>query len=283
MKKSNVCFKCELTVDEVREYEMCILDEIHSVCKQENLTYWLSFGSLIGAVRHQGFIPWDDDIDICLTRNDFESLREYYETHSTKYSLLDESEYIMYDMFKIVDKSIVVKCGETEDRNQYLWIDVFPYDALPNTQFKRLIKLRFVYALDLCQRAIVSARTMNHKPKGSIVRQTCIYFSRFLLKRVPICFTRWMKSKYKQIRRRSVDKCTKYISTYFFNNDIFERHWVDQIQEVKFEDRRYSIPTGYDYMLKKRYGNYMQLPPKDERMTSHAISAFRCESMKYEE
>jgi len=126
--------------NEFREIQMCILDEIQRICKENNLKYSLAYGTLLGAVRHKGYIPWDDDIDICLLREDYEKLIAVLKDknapgHKEWLTLVDDTcDGYFYPFAKAYDNRTAVKM-ERHKGEMGIWVDIFPLDGLPKSRF----------------------------------------------------------------------------------------------------------------------------------------------------
>ena len=132
-----MCMKVLLTNEECRERQLAILSEVAKLCDKHSIQYSLAYGSLIGAVRHKGFIPWDDDIDILLLRKDYEKLSDILKKQKdvSWMELLEESTGVnVFPYMKVIDNRTIVK---PDDNNALhgIWIDVFPIDNLPDNSF----------------------------------------------------------------------------------------------------------------------------------------------------
>ena len=124
-----------LTIDEIKQTELSILDYIDSVCKQHNVRYYLAYGTLLGAIRHKGFIPWDDDIDIYMLRSDYDRfiqlLSAEKENHYSLLSIYNDSDYF-YEFAKVVDNRTSINANNLKAmRNEGVWVDIFPLDNVP--------------------------------------------------------------------------------------------------------------------------------------------------------
>ena len=129
--------KVLLTNEECRERQLAILSEVAKLCDKHSIQYSLAYGSLIGAVRHKGFIAWDDDIDILLLRKDYEKLSDILKKQKdvSWMELLEESTGVnVFPYMKVIDNRTIVK---PDDNNAFhgIWIDVFPIDNLPDDSF----------------------------------------------------------------------------------------------------------------------------------------------------
>ena len=260
-----------LNKEECKEIQLNILKIISKICKKNNLNYFLCGGTLLGAVRHKGFIPWDDDIDICLPRKDYESLLCILkEQKDFKWlSIIDSSTPNYYYTFaKAVDNTTVAKM-EDNSTNHGIWVDIFPYDNLPQNEKKRnrfLRKCYFFRGLIMSVTTDFSAKKIKRKYLKRIMKIITLIIGK----------NRVLKSYNKTVIKYN-DQETEYFGNTFTPyclNECFKKTWYYSSIELKFEDGSYNCPLNYDEVLKKMYGNYMQLPPINKRR-EHRIKAWR--------
>lgn len=252
-----------------------MMHDIAEICDKENIEWCLSGGSIIGAVRHKGFIPWDDDIDIFMEREQFEKLRVVFQRSlSDKYELKvpgDKGYLLHYPQIQKKGTKIkhIQSCG---DETEGLFIDIFIFENTYNNIILRSLHglyctgLMFVDSalrMDLCKENI--AKYSNNDPA---VMKTVMSRARFakLFKFFPL-------EKWLQISDRafsSVKKKTNYVvapggGCHYFG-EIFLRDEVCKYIMVPFESEMWYIPKGYDYYLSYRYGKeYMTLPKEEDR------------------
>ena len=262
----------DLMMTEIRKLQLIgldILKEVDRVCRENNITYYLGEGTLLGAIRHEGFIPWDDDIDILMPREDLNKFMEicdeklkpnykfqYYHNvpsywvQSPKVRLLDKTEFNQSKLLKY-----------TEDIGPY--IDIFPLDY--TSELFKATKRQDKYIK--VHRRMLFIRTGFSKPKNWKQR-ILKFYSRFL---TPT-----------QIHNRMVKMGTKYnngsrkyLSNFGSYYDIWKETYpaeaFGQPKYVKFEDAEFPVPSDYHYVLTTTYGNYMDLPPKEKRLPKHSF------------
>ena len=143
----------QLSVDEYKNREIKILQHIDKVCKEIGISYSVFFGTLLGAVRHKGFIPWDDDIDVIMSRRDYELfIKRFKEDDEYRILIYRESPNLIMPFIKVIDKKTDLKFRQKYREGQHygLFVDVFPYDNYPDGKLKRKIlslKVRILQAL----------------------------------------------------------------------------------------------------------------------------------------
>ena len=258
----------ELSVQETKEIELAILLQVDKFCKANNLQYFLAYGTLIGAVRHNGFIPWDDDIDIVMSRDDYNWMIHNYNKMNPngRYRLISpfmpESKH---SFVKIIDTYTVKTEPDMDYKHGNLGvdIDIFPLDGQPDDDevfekwYSQLMKIYKYYGLCLL------------KAEGSLKR------------RIGVPLIRIMTGGRKNLLRRAAKlhnkypyKESRYVGSieclYVYRGDRHEKNCVERSVEADFEGYKFPIPAGYDKILTNIYGNYMQLPPEEKRITHHS-------------
>ena len=260
----------EMSLDEVKKVEIDILDYISELCDQNGLRYYLMAGTLIGAVRHKGFIPWDDDIDIGMPRPDYNKLKEILkdDLHENRFKLLTyEYGNTDYNFMKVVDDRTILY-EKYINTPTGVWVDVFPIDGLPtNSTIARLLcyKLEFWRRLLSIHNAKLDIATSKKRLliKRLIAPVAKIFSVGFLCKKVNNVFEKY-----------DYDKCIYVgaVSGGFsykarIEKDVYEQSFVE------FEGKKYAAPAGSDRLLSKLYGDYMQIPPV-EKQIQHEFRAF---------
>lgn len=254
-------------VEKLRKAQIEILDEIVRICKKNNIKYFLNYGTLIGAIRHQGYIPWDDDIDIGMTRVDYDKF-----TIMASKELSDRFELCNYknevnhlqNFMKIRLKNTMMVEAYNEDKikDQGIWVDIFPYDNLkkPNSFSMKLRKKLFDYITTMISIKIDVDYYKNSKVKKTILKIVSWLFSINQLYKIRnyICT---IDNKEKTSYICSFDDDFKLCCNGFEYNKFFP------VKMSKFEDKKYAIPKEYDYILKMQYGDYMKIPPKEQQIT----------------
>lgn len=264
----------EMTTKEVQQVSLDILKDVHEFCVKNGIRYSLSGGTLLGAIRHNGFIPWDDDIDIQLPRPDYDRLVQTYVydkgykmfCHETKEG---KEKNVMYPYARVCDMTrTVVDTGIRPwvSEKVGIWIDILPCDGMPSDEKgarRHIVKAGFLVR----QAYWVGVRLSSwaNLKKGLNLQEKI----KFGLKKLGSFFI-WYDPfvSLLQIRKKyNYDE-----SEYFFGTPHYGmREWqpkknMESFELHKFEDTEFYIMSGWDANLKSLYGDYMQLPPPDKRV-----------------
>lgn len=267
-------------MNKLQEAEYNILKYYDEFTKKHELIYTLYAGTLLGSVRHEGFIPWDDDIDVGMKRSEFEKFeRIFIESDYEKDGYIYQSREIYpfqaLALSKIRNKEInmIERMPTTQKGNYGPWIDIFPFDQIPDIQEKReeqYEKVRFynelIKKLLLVQ---VEPEDTGIKKIAKKIMQSSnekLHRAYFFL---PYLFKKrheWM-TKYNDIETtHSADLAHMHYKNYDdYSKTIFKNKDLDDLIEGKFENQLFPIPKNYDKILTTLYGNYMELPKESDR------------------
>lgn len=247
-----------LSLDDIKRVEIGILDYVVSICEKHNLRYYLMYGTLIGAIRHKGFIPWDDDIDIIMPRPDYEKLLDISASSShPKYQLLSSRDKgYLYGFSKFVDKQTKI-IDDTIEKIPGLgiWVDIFPYDGMTS---ENSWNNKFCYYLNKFRGAAVYKDFPQGKGANYLTWKLCRLIGyRFFLK------------LYERFCKLIPYDTSKFVGLISDKKDYYDRTFFNHAIKVEFEGKEYNAPVGYDHVLKHYYGDYMQLPPEEQRVSHH--------------
>lgn len=264
----------ELAIEEIKKIQLELLDEVDLFCKNNNISYYLYYGSLIGAIRHQGYIPWDDDIDILMPRPDYDKFCELYKRNSNnKYRLftVDSKDYI-YPFAKISDTTTAVVEKWMLTNVLGVNIDIFPLDGVPENLNRFKCKARIVLAYHYIQQLT----SREQKARKTFVMTVLSYLLYYPLKFFGQKY--WLRRIDKIIRAIDYNS-SNYVGNFsidtYIKKERFKKEWFSGSINMLFEGKKYPVPIGYDSVLKALYGRYMELPPKEKRVNKHENKAYK--------
>lgn len=241
----------------IREYQMMIMDDIHQFCENNQLTYFLSSGTLLGAVRHGGYIPWDDDIDIHMPRESYDIFLTTYPRSNSRYTLVDRKndKGFSHTYAKVIDNKTYVIEEPRTDYETGLWVDVFPVDGIPDNKFLRK-------SISFIRRICTNVVSHKTKMKDRRLSISSLYACLPLSANMAISFY----SSILRLFSNSQFVCNLSDGGPKSLDHCFPRKCISSAVDIKFEDRIYKTMIGYETYLEKSYGNYMELPPEDKRV-----------------
>ncbi len=259
----------ELTAAEVKEIQLQMLDSVDAFCREHNLRYSLGGGTLLGAIRHKGYIPWDDDIDLMMPRAHYQFLLENYNhsDYSAHYWSPENSgagrRNWVLPFAKIVHKYSTITEGgiaTVEGVN----IDIFPVDGVCDELPRLNRHLRYIQKLKAL---------LIHKRPGAKMNLKRIVAMFFTVNYVQKCLNR-------ACCRYSVEDSPLVGSLVgaYGKREVYPRTVFENYTTAQFEDRHYPVIGGWEAYLSQHYGNYMELPPEDKRCAPHSIKAYMNES-----
>lgn len=259
-----------ITLREIQITEVNILKWIDEICRKNNIKYFLYAGTLIGAARHQGFIPWDDDIDIGMLREDYDKFIELMRNNNyERYKIVTPeitTEYL-YPFAKIVDTKTrliekKIDCGI----DMGLYIDIFPLDDVPEDikMRRKLIKKHSRY-----ESLLMYAMSRNHGGKG-----LKMLLRPFLDVYIKIVGKEHLRNKIIKLMSKQKHTNSKMVGVIALSCQEFDmglKKWFSETTEMKFEGEYFMVPVGWKEYLTKRYGDFMTLPPEDQRVSDHDL------------
>ncbi|MDR3185811.1 MAG: LicD family protein [Christensenellaceae bacterium] len=269
------------TVKKVQATLLMMLKDLDYVCRKHNIIYMLSGGSCLGAIRHKGFIPWDDDVDVIIYHNDMTRLcnaflAEFPKKYTAVPPYTTKSPHRMFKIF--LNNSKYVEIGsENFPTHKGLFIDVFPVVNVSASEKKTIIlsKLHYLFSrlLTLCfdskyPSSTVSAISKTNKElrKWYNMRRRIGFLSRLLGVKLWSKLTKKIESGYLyKTGREGIPSAISY------SREIFESGFFSSVIEVDFLDAKFFVPRRYDEYLENLYGDYMQIPPIDKQERHLAI------------
>lgn len=261
-----------LTTEELKECQLGILDFIVEVCHQHQLHYFLNYGSLIGAIRHQGMIPWDDDIDLSMYREDYEQFAKIVkEMDHPRYRVLDfeNTSWYFQNFMVVVDTDTVIE-DDTRQQKQdtHVFVDIFPIDRFDDLA---IIDKAHLYVtlrhLSYARKAAIQHGDAKWKDWARLI----VWYA---LKPVN---PRWFTKKISRLIERYQRPDGQYEAAIGVGKDRHKERvpagTFRELMPTLFEGKYYNIPVNYDLFLRQMYGDYMKIPSIEEQQySSHHLT-----------
>lgn len=264
----------ELSLRESQLAALNVLEQVDKICRKLDIKYYLMWGTLIGVIRHQGFIPWDDDLDIAMFKDDFNILKEYFITHKRECDPLyidcyPDNDKCFFNIPRICDSTYKLLFNNM-NYTSGMFIDVYVLEGLGNESDlaywgKRFKKYSYyqkmIYMSSL--KHIFYGSSMLHKI-GNIPQ--CVI--------AKIVGKSHYMSAINSYKHFDINNCT-YIGVPKWEKSIMRREWFSDTIEKTFEGNKFYIPIGYEEILRNAYGDYMKFPPESQRHPYHGYEAYR--------
>ncbi len=257
-------------MNKLRDVEIDLLRQFIDVCNKLNLSYFVVQGTLLGTVRHKGFIPWDDDIDVGMLREDYEIfLKEAPKYLENKYfvqSHLSDPQYVQsFAKLRNSETTFIETTARELKINHGIYIDIFPFDYYPENRLKeinfeiRKFLLRFRIR-EVYYTSSIDNKSVSELVKRMITKFSCLFYPsiEYALKKQKSLFTSEKESP------RMVNNGSPW-----GKRERIKRAWIDETTTLRFEGIDVSVPVGYKEYLSAVYGDYMTLPPEEDRIPHH--------------
>jgi lipopolysaccharide cholinephosphotransferase len=263
----------EINLIKVREIQLNILNEVKEFCENNGIQYFLVGGTLLGAIRHKGYIPWDDDIDIAMKRKDYEKFISHFNLYNSMYkvhSITTDKNY-KYPFAKVsYVKSILIENEITRSENLGVNIDVFPIDNIPS---ETDLRQKYVKKITLCRR-IFYIKNLSWNNNLPLIKNVIIYLGKIIF-----LFHSTMKlvMRIDKIARQYENNITPNMGVMVWGYgecEILPSNVFANIENVEFEGKPFSIPIGYHEYLTSIYKEYMKLPPLEKQKSHHNFKAY---------
>ena len=261
MKKT----KCQLSLKDIQRVSLDILKDVHAFCISNGINYSLAYGTMLGAVRHKGFIPWDDDIDIIMPRPDYERFKKSFKSSKGNILVTEDESYIAFS--RVCDTQRT-KTGKSlwpwSKKELGLWIDIFPLDAIENDKQKFHDKIQRLESLSTKQIKARNAKVLPSMSFGVIqsIKQLVknIFYLGLDINRI----NNKIIAEATQTHWDDSSVCSQLVCgtsiKEFYNKSLFSKTIL-----MPFEDSEFCVAEGWNVFLSSNYGDYMKLPPEEDR------------------
>lgn len=264
-----------LSITEEQQAELEVMKELHSYCVKHGLNYVLGYGTLLGAVRHQGFIPWDNDMDILMPRSDVEKLVELNKTepigHNIRLFHYTTDKNYHYPIVRACNMKTIVQPTYLREQidDMGVWVDVFPLDGIsrPKLIFQKPLRNFYLKMMNATMYVPESESGKKEKLRSFIIRHMPDKNHKYERHLSSVCA--W--SKYEKAKT----VCVICEEEPPFEKQLMDREDVENPMLAPYEDAEFFIPRNADKYLTLQYGDYMQLPPEEDRMTHSICSRYK--------
>ena len=264
------------SLEEIKNIELEILQAVHDFCTAEGISYSMAYGTLLGAVRHKGFIPWDDDIDIIMLRPDYERfihsfVHQYYHVYDcfdSSPETIEKGNYYL-PFAKVADKRTVMAENVVYKTPFGINIDVFPVDDLPEKDAFPQFRRKKMFLNTIANLKFVKIGKRN------LFKNLVLFFSHIIL--APISILKLARRanvisrKYNNLGMSRAGVVVPYGS---IDVEVMDKEIFLHTQLFSFEGRQFYGVTRYHDYLTTRYGEYMKLPPEEKRVAHHSFNAW---------
>lgn len=256
----------DTTLKKLQKLELMILKDFIQFCDENNIEYFIFGGSLLGTIRHHGFIPWDDDVDVIMFRKDYEKFVELYKRNPIdKYTLLtaeNTSDYFLFFAKLILNGTEFNEWWNNQvSFNQGIFLDIFVWDNAPNNKILRNIHILRARVLNRC--VSISTLKFDIYPLSTrLVTNTLHHLFKFFN-----LSSKNFKKRLSKLLKKYDDDSTSHVFNVSSTSYpmVFLKSDFSPSKKAKFEDVEVTIPNDFDMILTRYYGDYMKLPPESDR------------------
>ncbi len=263
-----------LSTEENQQLATGVMKKLDQICRDLGLRYTLTYGTMLGAVRHQGYIPWDDDLDIMLPRPDYDKLISWCLAHREEllpFRLFTPETVKAYPYMipRLCDTRYEIETDNEKDCGMGAFVDIYPLDGIGATReealatLKKRAKWSSLYFLSTRLRC---EKGLTKSPLKQLIKLPAFLVAKCVGKK-------WFGKRLYHIARGCHWESSKYVGCVIWEteleNGIFEKDWFETTRLMPFGQEQFQVITAYDAFLTRLYGDYMQLPPEADRIAHH--------------
>lgn len=250
----------ELSLSELHVRQLEMLRYIKQICEENRITYFLDGGTLLGAVRNHDFIPWDDDADVLLWRNDYEKLILLLKKQKGRFAIMDISmPAYPLPYAKLIDRETrLTEPGNKPIEEYGLFLDIFPLDTIPDKRFSALLFVSW----GLLKRKIARAASQTYSQKS--------FFKQIGVNILTHFDAHPLAVKANKFAQSFTGKSRYAVSMFGIKRPmLMKTKWFEKSETVLLANIEFNVPKGYDKYLREMYGDYMVIPPVTKRQSHH--------------
>lgn len=253
----------EININELKEIQVNILNHIDEYCKANNIRYSIGYGTLLGAVRHKGYIPWDDDLDIVMPYPDYQRfLKEFHSADYLKVQDMRSDETYRFPFAKVIDtRTVLIEHTITSG----VYVDIFPVVGFPKAEeFESFVEEYHKYYMQM--RSVTKRKNASFSHKVFFPINKLFKPSRDkVMQKIEAIYSRY---DFDKVSHAGVIP-NHYKKRRYIPAEVFRKYSTQE-----FESRQYPALENYDAYLTGTYGDYMTLPPEDKRHSEHVFTAY---------
>lgn len=269
-----------LTMAENQQAATGVMEKLDEICRELGLQYTLTYGTMLGAIRHKGYIPWDDDLDIMLSRPDYDKLISWCLEHAQAllpYKLFTPETVADYPYMipRLCDTRYEIETDNEKNCGMGAFVDIYPLDGIGNTREEALAVLRKrakLSSLYFLSTRLRCEKGMTKSPLKRLIKLPAFWVAKLVGKK-------WFGRRLYAIAKQCDWENSKYAGCVIWDTEtetgLFEKAWFEKTEPMPFEGRQFHVCTGCHEVLSTLYGDYMQLPPEEDRIAHHFYSIYK--------
>mgnify|MGYP004595751985 CR=1 FL=1 len=268
-----------LSIEEIHNSTLDIVKRLSDICEILNINYYVAYGSLIGAIRHKGFIPWDDDFDVIMMRPDYDKFIDYCKNNEKKLSpfkLLNREVCVdyPYTISRFEDMRYKAVYDSVTEYDSGMFVDIYPFDGAGSDEKKTMRKIAWRKRI-LAKCVDWSIKKNYASPKGKKIIKS--FFKYIGFKATHIIGKDFFLNQYEKLGTYYSFDQSSLVGCLCWDGDctLFNKSLFGEALTLPFETLEVKVPVGYDEILKKLYGEYMKLPPEKDRIPTHEYTLYR--------
>lgn len=261
-------------LNKVQKLQFEMAKEVARVCEQNNISYFICGGTFLGAIRHKGFVPWDDDMDFGMTRDNFEKFLEIAQAElGDKYFVqtweTDPGYGLPFAKVRLNGTEYIEKNSQAANMNKGVYVDIFPWDNIADDEAD---KKKQWYTVHIFWHLLMNKCNYDYINKNSMLKRIVAWGLKMTSKLFPLEFIH--KNLYKNLtkyRNVQTEKAANFCEGSPMERETWERKWFTEFDKYQFEDTFFYGPKDWDECLTHFFGDYMTPPPESERAVGHNI------------